>query len=76
MKDEEKKKNEIENIRMKEWEEKFDQEKRLKEQEEIRREERLKEDELRKFQSKENKNLELSFSTSLENFDIDKTSEN
>ena len=61
---------------MKEWEEKFDQEQKLKEQEELRREERLKRRELEKFKSDDNENLELSTSTSLENFEIDKTSQN
>ena len=76
MKEEEERKNKIENIRLKEWEEKFDQEKKLREQEEIRREEKLKKRELEKFKSDHDKNLEPSLTTSLENFEIDKTSEN
>tara|TARA_B100000214_G_scaffold349241_1_gene301951 strand:- start:4 stop:234 length:231 start_codon:yes stop_codon:yes gene_type:complete len=76
MREEEERKNRIENIRLKEWEEKFDAEQKLKEQEEIKREERLKSRELQKFKSSENKNLELAVTTSLEDFEIDKTSEN
>ena len=60
---------------MKEWEEKFEQEQKLKEQEELRREERLKERELGKKESYNNDNLEISASA-LENFKIDKTSQN
>ena len=39
MREEEDRKRKIEFIRLKEWEEKFDEEKRLEEQEEFRREE-------------------------------------
>ena len=76
MKEEEERKSKLEYIKIKEWEEKFDQEKKLKEQEEIRREERLKERELGKLKSLENENIKPAVSTSLENFEIDKTSEN
>ena len=48
--------------------------KKLKEQEEIRREERLKARELGKIKVRDNNDLELAVSTSLENFEIDKTS--
>ena len=61
---------------MKEWEERFDKEKALQEQEELRREERLKQREIRKYKTDENDNLEISSSTSLENFEIDKSSQN
>ena len=60
---------------MKEWEERFDKEKALQEQEELRREERLKQREIRKYKTDENDNLEISSSTSLENFEIDKSSQ-
>ena len=69
-------KKKLEYIKIKEWEEKFDQEKKLREQEEIRREERLKERELGKIKSVDNENLRLTSTTSLENFEVDKTSEN
>ena len=41
MKEEESKKKELEYIKIKEWEEKFDREQKIREQEEIRREQRL-----------------------------------
>ena len=61
---------------MKEWEERFDKEKALQEQEELRREEKIKTEEIRKYKTDENDNLEISSSTSLENFEIDKSSQN
>ena len=67
----------LENIKIKEWEEKFDREKKLKEQEELRREHRLKQKELekiRKLEEIENQSNELSLG--LEKFEISKTKEN
>ena len=46
---EEDKKKELEYIKIKEWEEKFDKEKKLKEQQEILRDQRLREIELEKM---------------------------
>ena len=63
-------------MKLKEWEERFDKEKELQEHEELRREERLKQREIRKYKTDENDNLEISSSTSLENFEIDKSSQN
>ena len=76
MKEEEERKKKLEYIKIKEWEEKFDQEQKLREQAEIRREQRLKEKELDKIRPEENSNLKPTVSTSLENFEVDKTSEN
>ena len=76
LEEEEERKRNIEYIRMQEWEEKFDQQKKLEEQEELRREKRLKERELSKYKPDESENLEISSSTSLENFEIDKSSQN
>ena len=75
MREEEDRKRKIEFIRLKEWEEKFDEEKRLEEQEEFRREERLKARELRNIDKNDKNEIEISTST-LEKFEIDKTSKN
>ena len=75
MKEQEEQKSKIENIRLKEWEEKFEQEQKLKEQEELRREEKLKIRELGKKELYNNDDLEIPTST-LEDFKIDKTSKN
>ena len=66
----------LEEQKLKEWEEKFDREQKLKEQEEIRREQRFKEKELERLKLEEDENLKSSKSSALENFDIDKSSEN
>ena len=75
MREEEDRKRKIEFIRLKEWEEKFDEEKRLEEQEEFRREERLKARELRNIDKNYKNEIAISTST-LEKFEIDKTSKN
>ena len=75
MKEKEEQKRNIENIRLKEWEEKFEQEQKLKEQEELRKEQKLKEKEFGEKETYSNQDLEVSTST-LENFKIDKTSQN
>ena len=75
MKEQEEQKNKIENIRLKEWEGKFEQEQKLKEQTELRREQKLKEREFGKKEIYKKQDLEVSTST-LENFDIDKSSQN
>ena len=63
---------------MKEWEEKFSQEQKLKEQEQLRKDQKFKEieqEEMRKREILINQELEVSTST-LENFKIDKSSQN
>ena len=60
---------------MKEWEEKFEQEQKLKLQEELIREQKFKERELSKKEDNNNQDSEVSTSA-LENFKIDKTSQN
>ena len=77
MKEEEDKQKELEYIKIKEWEEKFDRDQKLREQEEIRREQRLIQKEMEKrakFDDIENNsNKPVS---GLEKFDIDKSKEN
>ena len=77
MKEEEDRQKEAEFIKIKEWEEKFDRERKQKEQEEIRREQRLIQKEIEKRERFEeiDKNLKSS-SSGLENFNIDKSKEN
>ena len=60
---------------MKEWEEKFEQEQKLKLQEELIREQKFKERELSKKEAYNNQDSEVTTSA-LENFKIDKTSQN
>ena len=48
IKEEEEKQKELEYIKIKEWEEKFDREQKLKEQQDIRREQRLMQREMEK----------------------------
>jgi len=69
----------LEYIKIKEWEEKFDREQKLREQEEIRREQKLKQKELERLRIEENEtvNTPTSQTTSgLENFEVDKSTEN
>ena len=77
MKEEEDRQKEAEFIKIREWEEKFDRERKQKEQEEIRREQRLIQKEIEKRARFEeiDKNLKSS-SSGLENFNIDKSKEN
>jgi len=75
--EEEERQKQLEYIKIKEWEEKFDREKKLKEQEEIRRDQKLRQKELekiRKFEELENESKNPNIE--LEKFDINKTSEN
>ena len=61
---EEDRKKELEYIKIKEWEEKFDREKKLKEQKEILRDQRLREIELekmRKFDELENQKNSIDY---------------
>ena len=78
IKEEEEKQKEFENIKIKEWEEKFDREQKAREHRENLREQRLRERELAKLKSFEEnqKPLDKNFSSSLEKFDVDKSKEN
>ena len=75
MREQEEQKKEIENIKLKEWEEKFDQEQKLKLQEELLKEQKFKEREFAKKEIYSNQDSEVSAST-LEDFKIDKTYQN
>ena len=77
MKEEQDKQKELEYIKIREWEEKFDREQKLKEQDEIRREQRL----IQKEMEKRAKFDEIEENTKkptsgLENFNIDESKEN
>ena len=64
----------IESMKLKEWEEQFDREQKMKERRAILKDERLKQKETNKLNSNDT-NLNNDLSTKLENFDVDKTSE-
>jgi len=64
----------IESMKLKEWEEQFDRERKMKERKEILKDERLKQRELNELRSEET-NLSNELSTKLESFDVDKSSE-
>ena len=64
----------IESMKLKEWEEQFDRERKMKERKEILKDERLKQRELNELRSQET-NLSNELSTKLESFDVDKSSE-
>ena len=77
MREEIDKEKEIEYIKIREWEEKFDRDQKLKEQEEMRREQKLLQKEMErraKFGNLDD-NTESSLSQ-LEKFNIDKSKEN
>ena len=78
IKEEEEKQKELEYIKIKEWEEKFDREQKAKEHRENLREQRLREKELEKLRKFEEKNnpIENNMTKGLEKFDIDKSKEN
>ena len=77
LKEEEERQKQLENIKIKEWEEKFDKEKKIQEQEEIRREQKLRQKELEKIKKQEElENETKNISLKLENFSIDKTTKN
>jgi len=68
----------LEYIKIKEWEEKFDREQKAKEHKENLREQRLRQKELermRSFEEKEN-SVENNISSGLEKFEVSKTKEN
>ena len=64
----------IESMKLKEWEEQFDREQKMKERREILKEERLKQRELNQLNSGET-DLSNELSSKLETFDVDKSSE-
>jgi len=71
----------LENIRIKEWEEKFDLEKKAREQREIKREQRLSQrelEEVKKFDELENQstNINLNLDLDLKKFNINKSTKN
>ena len=78
IKEEEEKQKELEFIKIKEWEEKFDREQKAKEHRENLREERLRQRELEKLKSfeKTENSGDKSISSGLEKFNIDVTKEN
>ena len=68
----------MENIKIKEWEEKFDREQKAREHRENLRDQRLRQKELEKlkaFEEEENV-INKKYSSGLEKFDVDKTKEN
>ena len=78
IKEEEEKQKQLEYVKIKEWEEKFDREQKEREHRENLREQRLRAKELEKlraFEEKENV-VEGNFSKGLQKFDVDKTKEN
>ena len=78
IKEEEEKQKQFENLKIKEWEEKFDKEQKAKEHRENMREQRLREKELEKLRSFEEKQkiVENNLSSGLGKFEIDKSKEN
>ncbi len=68
----------MEYIKIKEWEEKFDKKQKAKEHQENLREQRLRQKELERLKSFEEKEnpVENNFSSSLETFKVDTTKEN
>ena len=77
MKEEEDRQKQLENIRIKEWEENFDREQKIREHKENLREQMLREKELEKSKSFEaEKSIDKKYSSSLLDFNIDKTKEN
>ena len=61
-------------MKLKEWEEQFDREQKMKERREILKDERLKQRELSQLNSEES-DLRNELSSKLETFDVDKSSE-
>ena len=76
MREEEEKEKEVEYIKIREWEEKFDKEQKLKEQEEMRREQRLIQKEMERRAKFDNINNTDSSLSQLEKFSIDKSKKN
>ena len=63
-------------MKIKEWEEKFDREQKIREQQENLREQRLKQKELERLRSFKDEEINNNLSKGLEKFEIDKTKEN
>ena len=79
IKEEEEKQKELEYIKIKEWEDKFDRDQKLQEANERKREQRLLQRELDKqriMEEQEEQSVEKNFSSRLEKLDIDKSTEN
>ncbi len=78
IKQEEEKQKELEFIKIKEWEEKFDRDQKIRQQRENLREQRLREKELERLKSFEenSKPIEKKMSSGLEKFEVDKTPKN
>jgi len=79
LKEEEEKQKQLEYIKIKEWEEKFDKEQKINEANERRREQRLLQKELDKqriFDEKDQDTVDKGFSSQLEKLDIDKSKKN
>ena len=67
----------IENLKLKEWEERFDRNEKMKEQQQILKERRLRQRELDELNENENgAEINNELTSQLENFEVDKTSEN
>ena len=67
----------VENLKIKEWEEKFDREQKMKEQQEILKEQRLKQREINELNlNNDDANVNKELTSQLEKFEVDKTSEN
>ena len=64
-------------MKLKEWEEQFDREQKMKEQLEILKEQRLKQERIKRNEFTNESKYEISreFDVKIENFNIDKTSE-
>ena len=67
-------KNKIETMKLKEWEEQFDREQKMKERREILKDERLRQRELDALNSQD-ADLSNELSSKLETLDVDKSSE-
>ena len=78
IKEEEEKQKQLEYIKIKEWEEKFDREQKAKEHRENLREERLRQRELEKLKSfeKTENTVDKNLSSGFEKFKVDVTKEN
>jgi hypothetical protein len=77
LKEKEERQKKLEYIRIKEWEEKFDIEKKAKEQEEIRKEQRFKQKELGKIEKfKELENQSIDLNLELKDLDVNKSTKN
>ena len=78
IKEEEEKQKELEHLKIKEWEEKFDREQKAKEHRENLREQRLRQKELEKLRllDEKQKPVDNNFTSGLEKFEVNKNKEN